>query len=78
MAEPTFVFQTDIPMTPDKRMEWLRNRAEEASANGAAFHRASIHPDIPHLTLLESWDVRPDDQGEPRWGWLDRVGGPLK
>lgn len=75
MSEPDFVSKTDEPMTPDERMAWLRKRVDEANANGAVFHRASVHPDMSNLTLHEAWKVRPDDQGEPRWGLVADVGG---
>lgn len=65
--EPDFIFQTAEPMTSEQRMEWLLLHSREANEDGATFHRATIHPDIPHLTLLESWKVHPDDQGEPRF-----------
>jgi hypothetical protein len=78
MSEPDFVFQTAEPMTQEQRMEWLRLHSGEANDEGATFHRASVHPEIEHLTLLESWKVRPEDQGEPRWGLVAAVKGALK
>lgn len=65
--EPDFIAQCGEPMTPEERMSWLKKRANEANAKGATFHRASIHPEQPDLTLLESWKVAPEDQGKPRW-----------
>lgn len=73
--EPDFIFQTAEEMTPEQRMEWLRLHSGEANDLGATFHRATVHPKIKHLTLLESWIVRPEDQGDPRWQMVSLPNG---
>ena len=65
--EPDFIAQTGEPMTVEEKREWIRRGCRNAEAKGATFHRASVHPEHADLLLLESWKVRPEDQGEPRF-----------
>ncbi|MBB4377333.1 hypothetical protein [Bradyrhizobium sp. SBR1B] len=62
--KPKFFSQSGEPMTPDQRREWGRKRVDEARAEGATFHRLSVHPDLPDLVLHEGWIAKPEDQGE--------------
>ena len=67
MSEPEFLAQPAEPMSSDERMIWIRAQVEAGRASGATFFRAAQHPDIPELLLVEGWNERPDDQGEPRF-----------
>ncbi len=67
MIEPLFIAQTAEPMTPEERMIWLHAQADAGRSSGATFFRASVHPDIEHLTLIEGWKEQPEDQGEAQW-----------
>ena len=65
--EPDFIYQTAEPMDVSQRREWIRERYREAGNLGATWHRTSFHPDDNHLILVESWKIRPKDEGEARW-----------
>jgi hypothetical protein len=67
MSEPFYIRQTADLKTPDEAREWLREAIAEARSEGATFFRASYHPEIAHLHLVEGWTVQPEDQGEVRW-----------
>lgn len=67
MGEPEFLAQSGEPMSSEERLIWLEAQAAAGRAAGATFFRASIHPGISDLILMEGWIVRPDEQGEPRW-----------
>lgn len=65
--EPDFIAQNGEPMTRDERLDWIRARINDAGAPRLV--RASVHPDMPNLTLVEAWNEPPPnyEQGEPRW-----------
>ena len=65
--EPDFIAQTAEPMTPDERRIWVEAQVAAGRADGATFFRASVHPEIAYLTLMEGWAKQPEDQGEQRW-----------
>jgi len=65
-TEPMAIYQKAELMTGDERVEWLRKCADEARAKGAMHARATVSDD-GKITLLEVWDHRPKDEGEPRW-----------
>jgi hypothetical protein len=67
MVEPNFIAQTAEPAPPDERMVWIKAQIEFGRVAGATFFRASVHPEIPDLTLVEGWIEQPEDQGEPRF-----------
>lgn len=65
---PCFVAQNSIPVERHReRWVWFNDTAAEGRAQGADHFRASIHPEMPDIILLEGWKQRPDDEGEPRF-----------
>ena len=67
MSEPEFIAQTAEPMAKDEIQVWITAQVEAGRAQGATFFRAATHPDITGLFLVEGWNERPNDQGEPRF-----------
>ncbi|MBR1150117.1 hypothetical protein [Bradyrhizobium sp. JYMT SZCCT0428] len=67
MSEPVFIRQKTGLVTSDERRRWLECCVDEAHEAGATFLRCSHHPEQPDTLLLEGWQDRPDDQGEPRF-----------
>lgn len=65
--DPIYVVQTAEPRSPDELRAWLRERAQEARAEGCGWFRASLHSDHEGLALIEGWRTRPADEGAPRW-----------
>ena len=70
--EPFFVAQTAEPghlKTTDAMREWMRQRLEEAQAQGGTWVRFTVpdDEDLPTALLIEVWLERPEDQGAPRW-----------
>ena len=49
--------------------EWMRQRLEEAQAQGGTWVRFTVpdDEDLPTALLIEVWLERPEDQGAPRW-----------
>lgn len=67
MSEPFFISQTDEISSPVEMSEWFEKQVEVSKSEGGTFHRATIHPTIKNLILLEGWKEWPADQGEPRF-----------
>lgn len=59
IEHPNFVSQTDEAMTEKERVDWFALRANEASKQGATFHRYSINDDYDSLILYEGWRTQP-------------------
>lgn len=72
-TEPDFLSQNGQPMQPYERLKWWSQRASEATAKGAQWHRFAIHPEQDNLILYEGWRVMPVDadgnldEGEPKF-----------
>lgn len=69
-TEPEFVSQTGETSTPAQRLAWCESRAAEAGARGLRHARYSYDQEH-NLLLAEFWKVRPDDEGEPRYGFAN-------
>lgn len=67
MSEPTYIRQSGDILTPAEKRAWLEGAVAEARTEGATWFRATEHPAIPNLLLLEGWTERPDSEGEQRW-----------
>ncbi len=65
--EPNFIAQLGEPATPEEHLIWINAQIEAGRVAGSTFFRASYHPELADLILVEGWEKRPDDQGEPRW-----------
>lgn len=66
--EPFYVAQTEECKTREERDAWLHAIVDDARSKGGSWSRVTLgcegHPD---LLLFESWKVRPEDQGQPRF-----------
>ncbi len=65
--EPFYIRQAEVDGGGHAKRVWFDRVAAEARAEGATFFRASVHPDIENLVLLEGWKTQPENQGELRW-----------
>jgi len=76
---PFYVRQCGGLTTMDERRDWLNaaflDASKEADAPPPLWWRASTHPDMPDLVLIEVWRTRPDEEGEPRWGLTTSTAG---
>jgi hypothetical protein len=79
---PCFVAQTlksklesDAHSIDQAIAAWCEARWATAKAEGATFFRFSHDDKLAEgdtVYLIEAWTTRPDDQGEPRFGALDK------
>lgn len=67
MGEPIYIRQSGDELTEAEANQWFAVAAQEARIEGTTWFRASVHPTIPNLRLMEAWLERPDDDGEQRW-----------
>ncbi len=67
MSEPIYIAQTFEPEHVEMPLDWWRARWREAVEEGATWPRYSWTDDEPYGLLIEAWEERPHDQGEPRW-----------
>lgn len=69
-VEPDFLFQNGEPLTDEEGRAWFQARLTEAKAGGATWSRISIDETVqPHVRLVESWLVRPANEGPIRFQW---------
>ncbi len=75
-VEPAYIAQTSLPEHvsdgPAARA-WFLEHAAIAFFRGAEFKRMTVNDDGTEL-LFEAWEVRPLDQGEPRWSHHEMEG----
>lgn len=64
-AAPLFVAQAIIH-GDDERQIWVRDRCVEGRARGCKYFRASTHPYIAGLILVEGWKIH-IGKGAPNW-----------
>lgn len=69
--DPFYVAQTEECKTREDRDAWLHTIMDDARAKGGAWSRVTLgcegHPD---LLLFESWKVRPENEGQPRFSLM--------
>lgn len=65
--EPFYTSQSNDPMLPGERADWVRHEAKKANDQGATWSRATAHPKDENIILYEAWKERPKDEGNPRF-----------
>lgn len=69
MSEPEYIAQTtedEHVAGPANARAWFMQQRQIAFARGCTFPRMTVSEDQTAL-LFEAWEVRPEDQGQPRW-----------
>lgn len=65
--KPKFVVRAKLPDNDAVRMAWLQAKVGEANVAGCKWKRLTVHPEDKSRFILEGWEERPEDEGEPQW-----------